>query len=458
MNTPEETPHYNAPLHLMISDIHQSHGMDFPPDTCVGPPETYLYEYERRLRLLPQIRKDSYTLIANEYGKDSEEASAARIVLSIADDFDAIFLSQLKQKGGEPLPWNGYDPEHTEHLRDTIGLLLQDPELQEYFDTNPESREMLALVKELTSTTSPKILKDTQLALEELAIAQYKRHKPVILFLLSDWNMKPNREPHDPIRILEPDCRLIFPYPTPQHQVIEAMVGEDISSLAPFFGKPNWTDAPVGLVGTAVMWAGSEVASYTIGEAFEGNGFVFTPNIIKSRRNIENTFARAGISIPKNLDTQLFRLFSRHEIGHMYDDSPDPFLFEFASDAPTVVITLTEALNENDETITAIIALLLGEYQMYAADPPNGEATNDGYRISCLIILNKLFEYKLVKIGEDGQIHIHQDRAGCRNLILDLTLLHKAITARDEGSVKTLLLIDPSPDVLRFLKCLHRVQ
>ncbi len=457
MNTPKETEIPHVPLQQTLSDIHLSYGVDFPVDTCIGPPDTCLNEYTRRANLLPRIRQDSYLLIAREYGPDSEEASAARIVKEIGDDFDAIFLSQLKQKGEEPLPWNGYDKEHADHLVDTIDLLLKDPKLEKYFQLNPESRGILNLIKELTSTASPTILKDIQLNLETLGVSQFKRHKPVILFLLSDWNMDPNREPDDPIRVLEPDCRLIFPYSTDRHQAIEAMVERDIRSLAPFFPESNWTQMPTGIVGTAVMWVGSELASYTIGEAFDGHGFVFTPNIVKSRGSIEDTFARAGITVPENLDSLIFRLFSRHELGHAYDDSPDPFLFEFTTDAPTVALTLTEALGENDETLTAIVALLLGEYQMYANDSINGEATSDGYRISCLIILNKLFEYHLVEVVEDGRIHIHQDRTECTKLIKDLTQLHGRITARDPETLKSLLSIEPSPDVLHFLDSAHSV-
>lgn len=446
-----ETENLHTLIHESISAIHQKYGVDFPCDTCVGSPETCMEEYSRRASLLPTIREETYQIIVNQYGPNSDEANAARIVSKIGDDFDTIFLSQLKQKGGKTSSWKEDDPEHAQHLLDTIDLLLQDPELEQYFSTNPESHEMLVLVKKLTTTHSPIALKDIQLALEKLGALQYKRHKPVILFLLSDWNMEPNRDPKDPIRILEPDCRLIFPYSPTEHEAIESMVERDIQALAHFFPIPVWSELPTGIVGTAVMWAGSEVASYTIGEAFDGHGFVFTPNIIKSGRSIKNMFARAGVAIPGNLDTLMFRLFSRHELGHTYDASPDPFLFEFSTDVPAVALTLTEALGEDDKTLTAVVVLLLGEYRMYAEGPANGEATNDGYRISCLLILNKLFEYHLVEEGEGGRIHIHQDRTQCRRLIEDLTQLHRRVTAYDEETIDTLLAIEPSPEVCRFL-------
>ncbi|MEK9143337.1 MAG: hypothetical protein AAB481_01775 [Patescibacteria group bacterium] len=352
-----ENPH--TLIHEAISATHQKYDLIFPCDTCVGSPETYMKEYSRRASLLPTIRQESYRIIANQYGPNSDEANAARIVSKIGDDFDAIFLSQLKQKGREPLSWNGYDPEHSQHLAETIEQILQDPTLEEYFRSNPESHAMLTLIKEIASTNPPLTLKGAQIDLEKLAISQYKSHKPVFLFLLSDWYMEPNRDPNDPIRILEPDCRLILPYLHDQRQAIKAMVDRNIISLAAFFEKSDWIELPTGIVGTAVMWAGSQVVSYTIGEGFD-HGFIFTPNIVKSRGSIEDTFARAGIALPDNLEILIFQLFSLHELGHTYDKSPDTFLYEFATDAPTVVLSLAEALDETDETLTAVVALLVG--------------------------------------------------------------------------------------------------
>lgn len=450
-----ETENLHTLIHESISAIHQKYGVDFPCDTCVNSPVACMEEYTRRATLLPSVREETYRIIANQYGPNSDEANAARIVSKIGDDFDAIFLSQLKQKGREPLSWNGYDPEHSQHLAETIEQLLQDPILEEYFRSNPESHAMLTLIKEIASPSRTRTREDAQNELDKLAIVQYKHHKPVILFLLSDWYMHPNRAPDDPIRILEPDCRLILPFPPDQYQVIEAMVNRNIRDLAVFFTTPDWTENPTGIVGIAVMWAGSQVASYTIGEAIDDFGFVFTPNIIKSRNVIEDMFAKAGLVLPNNLETLIFQLFSRHELSHALNKLPDQFLYELSADAPTVVLTLLDALEENDEALSASIALLLGEYQMYAKDPTNGEETNDGYRISCLVILNKLFEYHLVEEGEGGRIHIHQDRAQCRRLIEDLTQLHRRVTAHDEETIDILLAIEPSPEVRRFLESSH---
>ena len=437
-----------------IEDIHSKHGLPFPIDECASRVGDCMEIVVSRLESMPFIRYETVLAIANAYGNDSMEAGAARVVETVGDNFDQIFFSQLKQKNDNPKSWRQYDSLPTAHLVSTIEALQQDKTLESYFANNPETRRMLEILKNLASRDDRNQLDTITDELETLAISQYKARKPVVLFLLSDWYLRPNRRTHG-IELLEPDCRLVLPFKPEVHEAMIDFVDRAKRDLAPFYPNPKWKEEPTGVIGDAVMWAGSQLVSYTVGEAFNGHGFMFAPNILKSYRRIVDIFERADLSVPDDVLMGLVRQYVYHELGHSYFLPVDRFIEEITTDTTTVICIMGDALEGSDEDLTNTIALLFGEYLFYVDAPQTGEANNDGYRISSIFITEQLLAYHLVERLSDGRLRIFPDRKRCLALVKDLADLHARLIKGDEETIAALRAINPSPVALEIAATHH---
>ena len=433
-----------------ISDIHNRYGLDFPIDECGTRFEDCMDIIKTRMEIMPRVRHDTEAAIRTHFGEDSDEANAAKIVAELGDDLDGIFFNQLLQKNEDAKSWREYSPSFTGHLLQTLDELLNDHTLEGYFHTNGETKEMLSILRALASLDDKDMLGVHTAQLEKLAISQYQQRKPVLLFVFSDWYLRPNRDKTEEIQILEPDCRLILPYNKEVYASVNTMVTEALTQLTPYYPDPEWDEIPTGIIGDGVMWAGSQVVSYTVGEGFDGHGFMLVPNLLKTIENTSEIFERAGLPVPDDLIIAVLRQYIYHELGHTFFSQSDKFLDEMTTDLTTVILFLKNALGKRDEELTNAIAILLGEYRQYVAIPQIGEANSDGYRISSVVVTDKLLEYKLVQVLPDGGLHIHQNRENCILLIEDLTRLHNDLIDGIGSTRLALRSIQPSDIALQI--------
>lgn len=434
----------------IIADIHSCHGLTFPVDKLAGRTEVYLEDLRQRGRVFPLVRDETHQKIAQLYGWDSDEAAVARVVKELGSDFDQLFLSQLAKKSEEAMTWRAYSPPHGQHLAETIDNLFKDRELKLYLEKNPETQQMLSILRELATTDQRDNLDAAALALEKLAVSQYQREKPTVLFMLSDWYMRPNIVSSESVQLLEPDCRLILPYRGQAYQSVNSIVRESLEDLTQYYPQ-KLEEAPMGIIGDAVMWAGAQLVAYTAGEAFNGRGFMLTSNIIKTLRSIKQVFQRSGLALPENLPRLLMPQYVRHELGHAYFRTEDPFLDEIVTDAATVMLYIKQAIAKDDDALTIAVALILGEYFHSVDIVPTGEANTDGYRISGITVVHKLLQHHLVDVLPDGRLQVHPDRANCERFIADLRLLHARLLAGDHETISQLRSVDVSDNIRQLL-------
>lgn len=357
-----------------------------------GHPEIWHVAPEKRTRLLrPMISQHDKEVakiakkIEKERGTGSAEAEAARTFAQLSTPLTTIAASLL-EKGQQGLPWRQADPQAALQLEARLRTLKG--------SFQAEAELLLRLINVESAAEAEEINRASARAAKE----KHALGLPAVILVLDDSYVNPHRGPDDGLSSFIPGAQLLFP---PDQALPTKQLWEGVSA---FHGKRKVE--PPHIIGNAVMTAGTDVLSPTIGQGFSEGGFVLAVNLLRRRQASIESVARLLQKDAPHYES-LVRLFVAHEEGHDFDeDFPGKtgrVLAELRCDAAAAFSVFAG----NSEPEPEIVAFISDLCSSFAETLEDEGGVFSGYRISAVVLGNELFASGVLEqTGKEFRLNI----------------------------------------------------
>ncbi len=388
-----------------IADIYKVHGTVHP---LLVPPETNLQGkgnlLSTRIPKMQQIRQNilDYAQTQEGGGSDGDFALHAQIGLMIGPTLDQILLSQFNDPDRTNKSWMEIDELNTQKLQQKVQSLLdeQTGRYQIFLDRYPDFRAALRLLTgDILTEKNPKKLDELVKNFEMCAIRETQSGMSFVTLLgmSESWTLESDSGQLPHYRLLEPNLRIIMLLEPKRKLQLEDLYQNLYKLVANYYQSPKTDDgetsAPALVAEIAVVSAGTEVLSQSVGEAFDSNGLVFLINQIKNRASLEKVYEEIEHrgKFPDYSLHLLSIILLAHEAGHKSRQVKVAGLEELVPDMTTLLagidyIKASGPKEMQEELLENFILHSLGEFIFQTQD-------NDAeYRRSSYYILNTLME------------------------------------------------------------------
>lgn len=321
--------------------------------------------------------------VVQEFGENSTETKAALQFLRLSRPLTTIAATLMEAGKGQQTTWRQADPEIAQELEQALRS-----------DDSFSTREC-ELLLQLIDSADPNIAEKVNSAFAHKAYLDAAQGKPAFIFLLDDSYVDPDRGVGQPLSAFIPNVQLIFPLAEGRQEMIDStrQLWQKVSQLHQRHGPQ-----PPYIIGNAVLTAGADVLSPTIGQGLAGGGFELALNLLQRRQDSIESAARILGIPPKSLSPQaLVEFFVAHEQSHNFDeDLPGEFarlLVELRCDVTAALAVLTD----NQDSETELAAFISDLCVSFTETMEEEGGVFSGYRISSSVIMNELFESGVVQ-------------------------------------------------------------
>lgn len=380
--------------------------------------------------------------IMAEFGPDSPEADAASFFSHLAEPLTAIAASLLERGNQPAVPWRQVDPHAAENIEKTV----KDP------TQNDPLRVEKLLLQRLLDTTLPSEAERLNEQFARVAFEKNLAGKPAILMVLDDSFVSPDRKVGEGLFSFIPSAQLIFPLPAGEKSQDPA--GRLWPKIADLHG--GISPEPPHILGYAVMTAGTDVLSPTIGQGLAGGGFELAVNLLARRQESLDAAARLLNHGSDTLSPQaLIRFMTAHEQSHAFDETfPGEFarsLAELRCDTAAALAVLTD----NQDSATELVAIIADLCVSFHETTEEEGSVFSGYRISSNVLMNELLQTGLVvKTAERYALNL----AALPRFVQRLQEIQSTLVKNDDRDLAQLVNQTASPATADFFAAYNAVQ
>lgn len=399
------------------------------------------------------------------YGPHSDEAHALGIFREIAQPIDEIFVSQLKTYRGEPLSWQEANRGASLRLTSAVSKIQDNPQYADFFRRYPETLQALVtLASRVVSEANPETLASLSKELEHYTFETYKKGGPIFAFSLSQFYANPKEINDKHPKVLDARAQLVFP-PSSDMRTRYSTLVQAAWDGHQALSSVNEGEKPLGNVfGIAVGWAGSELVSYTTGEQLTGERcLVLLANLFKRKDIRDLLFARAGLTVPKDIDNYLLVQYVLHETGHDFDKGDTQRLEEIITDIPSMIAGL-EMVRDQDPAVVRLgvtdlktyIATQIFDLSQQVLDEYTDPSVQ-GYYVSSYFLLDRLFQHQILQINDDGQsISIDAAHDRVNTFINDLRSVQERLEVKDKDFIDELQRVNKTDQINTLFRLLKQ--